>query len=272
MAMGLQHSIRQYSQLTRDQTPQHFLSPFQRQDMQNRMSSLVEGQRAQAESGIAQRTRDTTSPQFQQQMARLAEGSAGTLGANMADVEQKDLLMGEQKKQQRMANLQQLIQMKQQETARQQALKAQQAQGGEKKGGGGGMGAALGSIGGAALGQILIPIPGVGAAIGGAAGGAIGGAAGESATGGDAGAGATNGAMSGAVSGAMPGAGTAVGAAGTAGTAGTAATTGNAMAAGMPKVAGTATDAGMMSGMDWKAMMAKMQGMPTLFGPGTTYQ
>lgn len=44
-------------------------------------------------------------------------------------------------------------------------------------GGGGGIGSMLGSLGGAALGQILIPIPGVGAAIGAGIGGQLGNAA-----------------------------------------------------------------------------------------------
>jgi hypothetical protein len=132
MGYGVKTAMREFegttdrfNRLSADQSPQHFLNPFQRQDIQNRMSTLSDLRRNQTETAIAQRTRDTVSPQHQQLMAKLSTGASGEVGANMAKVDIDDLQMGEQKKQERLRNLQQLASMQGQNVQMKQAYKTQ---------------------------------------------------------------------------------------------------------------------------------------------------
>jgi hypothetical protein len=132
MGYGVKTAMREFegttdrfNRLSADQSPQHFLNPFQRQDIQNRMSTLSDLRRNQTETAIAQRTRDTVSPQHQQLMAKLSTGASGEVGSNMAKVDIDDLQMGEQKKQERLRNLQQLASMQGQNVQMKQAYKTQ---------------------------------------------------------------------------------------------------------------------------------------------------
>ncbi len=127
MGIGLKGSVQSYNRLSQDTTPQHYLSPFQRSDLFARMQSLGDIQRSQAEDAIGRRTRDTSGPAYQQMMGRLNEGTTGSVGTATADVEMKDLEMGEQAKQRRLQHLAKIIQMKQQYKQMQEAQKAASA-------------------------------------------------------------------------------------------------------------------------------------------------
>lgn len=253
MGYGVKTAMREFegttdrfNRLSADQSPQHFLNPFQRQDIQNRMSTLSDLRRNQTETAIAQRTRDTVSPQHQQLMAKLSTGASGEVGSNMAKVDIDDLQMGEQKKQERLRNLQQLASMQGQNVQMKQAYKtqaeAEKAKKKAEKGSGTNWGAIAGTVGGAALGSFFGPAGTMmGAQLGGQVGGAIDGGGQQPSAGMDMGGG----------SGMM------------------------GMLGGMPKTAGTSPDAGMLSGVNWGQMAGQMGNnsmkSPTLFGPGTTY-
>jgi len=150
-----------------DQTPEHFMTPEQRQNLAARMMTNSELSAKNEDTAAANRAGgDTSSQQFQRNSA-IAEGSraAGTAGS-IANVDTQDLQMGEQRRQNRLNALYRIMALR---TGQQTKTTSPLPKTGTN------WGQLAGQIGGAAIGTAIAPGVGtsIGASLGGAAGGSL---------------------------------------------------------------------------------------------------